>query len=113
MMGTLEELVEHIRERVADMAEASLRSAVEVLHSGEKNLAEVERAIQDDVRHVGRAVFGAVIETIGTGREGCSLPCECRCTKRYVSDRPKTLVTLFGPVEFRRAYYSLLELRDG
>jgi len=105
MMGTLEELVEHIRERVADVAEASLRSAAEVLHSGEKNLAEVERAIQDDVRHVGRAVFGAVLETIGTGREGCSLPCECRCTKRYVSDRPKTLVTLFGPVEFRRAYY--------
>jgi len=106
MMETLEELVEHVRERVADVAEASLRSAAGTFRSGQKNLAEVEWAIQEDVRQVGRVIFGAALSTVGTGREGCSLPCECRSTKRYVSDRPKTLVTLFGPVEFRRAYYN-------
>ena len=104
-MKTLEELIEHVRERAAETAEGSLRSAASAFRSGEKNLAEVERAIQEDVRAVGRAVFGAALETVGTGRDGCSLSCECGLTKRYVSDRKKTLVTLFGPVELRRAYY--------
>jgi hypothetical protein len=105
MRGNLEELVEQVRRKVADTAEAALRQAVAGMRSGEQHFGQVERQVQEQTRPLGAVVLEAALQTMGNGKERCHRACACRGTMRYVCDRPKTLQTLFGPVEVRRAYY--------
>ena len=105
MTGNLEEATERVRRQAADGAEAALREAARQMRSGERDLGQVERQIREQTRPIAAAVLAAALETMGNGKDHCHRPCACQGTQRYVSDRPKTLQTLFGPVEVKRAYY--------
>ena len=105
MKGNLESLVERVRQRAADTAEAALREAARRMRSGEEDLGQVERQVRDSMRPISAEVLSGALETMGNGKERCHRPCECGGTLRYLSDRAKTLQTLLGPLEMKRAYY--------
>ena len=105
MIDTLEGLVERVRQRTADLAEASLRSAAGRMRSGEQDLAQVERGVLLEARGIGGLILQAAMETMDNGKTTSHRSCECGLSQRYVSDRPKSLQTLLGTVEIRRAYY--------
>jgi hypothetical protein len=102
---TLESLVERVREKVAAASEAAVRDAVRQMASGAQDLAEVERRVLIEARQIGQIILAAALETAGNGKTTSHRWCACGLSSRYVSDRPKTLQTLLGPVEIRRAYY--------
>ncbi len=105
MKGNLEEAAEQVRRLAADAAEAALREAARRMRTGEQDLGDVERQIREQTRPIAAAVLAAALETMGNGKDVCHHRCACGGTQRYVSDRPKRLQTLFGPVEVKRSYY--------
>jgi hypothetical protein len=75
------------------------------MRAGEQDLAQVERGVLFAARGIGCVILQAALETMDNGKTTSHRLCACGCPQRYVSDRPKTLQTLLGPVEIRRAYY--------
>ena len=105
MSATLESLVEQVRRKTADAAEAALRAAAARMRSGQQDLAQVERGVLFDARGIGQIILQAALETLDNGKTTSHRRCACGASQRYVSDRFKTLQTLLGPVEIGRAYY--------
>ncbi len=113
MKGHLDALVEKVRQRAADLAEAALRQAVAQMRQGTDPLGAVETLVHAQTRPIGAAVLEAALETMGNGKARCHHPCACGGTLRYVADRPKTLQTLVGPVALGRAYYHCARCGQG
>jgi len=105
MSATLESLVEQVRQKTADAAEAALRGVAARVRSGGQDLAQIERQVLLDARGIGQIILQAALETLDNGKTTSRRPCACAGSQRYVSDRVKTLQTLLGPVEIGRAYY--------
>ena len=113
MIATLESLVEQVRQKAADASEAALRTAAARMRAGDQDLAQVERGVLLDARGIGCVILQAALATMDNGKTTSHRPCACGCSQRYVSDRPKTLQTLLGPVEIRRAYYHCRNCGEG
>jgi hypothetical protein len=101
----VEALVEDVRARVAHEAEALLRETAARLEAGDESLRTIEKTLQLEGRKLLAGIDEAALQTRGNGYRGAHRRCGCGGTLRYVADRTKHLVTLFGSVPVRRAYY--------
>lgn len=113
MTGTLEALVEQVRQTAADQAEQALREAVRRLRQGGQDLGEIERQVRQDILVIGAGVLQKALRTMGNGKTTSHRRCGCGGTQRYVADRYKSLQTLLGGVAIERAYYHCSQCGKG
>ena len=109
----VEALVEAVRARAAREAEALLRATVARMETGDESLRTVEKALQQEGRKLLAGIYEAALRTQGNGYGHAHRTCRCGGTLRYVADRTKHLVTLFGSVPVRRAYYHCARCHAG
>lgn len=71
-----------------------------------EDLDQAEHLIRDLSHEVGAKALEQHINQSRPGYEGSSRVCpHCRSSQKLVNMRPKTVVTLLGPVTIKRAYY--------
>ncbi len=77
----------------------------EVIADESISVAEAEEAVVKLTRKMGREALGQGLSERYGKHKGARRACECGQKQRFERYREKTLVTLLGPVRYRRAYY--------
>ena len=99
--GTAEVLPEAVQERVLALA-AQMYGCV---MSEALSAATAEERVAELSRQVGQEVLSAGLSEAYGRHSGTARPCACGQWQRFVNYRPRTLMTLLGPVRYQRAYY--------
>jgi hypothetical protein len=87
------------------IAELKKEIEAELLSAGE-DWGQVEQVVAAEVHRIGQALMQAVVGEGKKGYQGSSLHCpDCGGARRFVGYRNKTVLTRFGTVTVRRAYY--------
>jgi hypothetical protein len=85
---------------------AGVRQALGPQRIGERpSLQEVETAMRELLRQVGQAALGEYLSE-QPSIPGPTLPCACGGELRYQRRRQAQLISVFGPVRYRRGYYA-------
>lgn len=76
-------------------------------HGQAGNLEELEQFAEEVSRASGQAVVEAGMPTLDAsgGYQGSSTPCACGRKAKFMNRRPRWVVTQFGAMRVRRAYY--------
>ena len=70
-----------------------------------QHIGEIEQAMRELFQEVGQQSLQMLLEAKGQAQKR-TLACECGGTLHYVAQRPATVITVFGRVRYKRAYYS-------
>jgi hypothetical protein len=76
----------------------------ETLEKGQ-HVGEIEQGMRELLQEVGRQSLQMILDAKGEAQER-EIPCDCGGTMHYVGRRPATVITVFGRVTYKRAYYS-------
>lgn len=99
----LSQVTEVIVGQFRELVEGALRRVRRAVPSG--GLGAIEEEFQDLRRQVDGLLLEGLAAALRNGYRGVSLPCGCGGSMAYVSDRPKTFLTVLGALRLRRAYY--------
>ncbi len=77
---------------------------IETLEKGQ-HVGEIEQGMRELLQEVGRQSLQMILDAQGEPQER-EIPCDCGGTLHYVARRPATVITVFGRVTYKRAYYS-------
>ena len=86
--------------------------AVRSLGSNGEGMEAVELAIRTAMTRLGASLLGQLLAT-DTGHRGPRIDCGAGHLGEFVSYRTRTIDTVLGPVELRRAYYHCATCRRG
>jgi hypothetical protein len=76
--------------------------------SGELSPAQAEEKVVEFTRQMGQELLSTGLSERHGKHEGCARACPCGQGQRFVNYRERRVMTLLGPVRFRRAYYYCL-----
>jgi len=99
VVRVVDEIVEDFRSGVEQELRALARSVPE------GGLGEIEERVGELRKRIDHALLDAIGRVLGNGYRGTHLPCACGGTMRYVNDRSRRILTMFGRLKLRRAYY--------
>jgi hypothetical protein len=92
---------------VLEALHADLRALLEwLVGTAAVDLATAEGVVRDGVLALGGRLLAAGLACRGTGKAGPRRPCPCGGQATCEGYRPKTVQTLVGWIELRRAYYA-------
>lgn len=96
-----DDLPEELRIRVLELVEEMYQAVV----GGELSAAAAEERVAELSRGLGGEVLSSALSEAYGGQTGPSRQCNCGASQRFEGYRPRRLITVLGPVEYRRAYY--------
>lgn len=102
-MRKLSDVVGVIVEQFRTLVEGELCRVRRAVPAG--GLGTIEQRLVAVRQSVERLLLDGVATALGNGYEGASRPCGCGGSARYISDRPKTFLTVLGELTLERAYY--------
>lgn len=70
-----------------------------------EDLNAAEGVVREQVLRIGARALELHLADKPLGYEGSSRACTCGADQKFVNHRPRTLATLLGAVNYRRAYY--------
>ena len=106
--GLYEEVEAEFAAEVSRLSELAVRS----LGSTGEGMEAVELAIRTAMTRLGASLLGQLLAT-DTGHRGPRIDCGAGHLGEFVSYRTRTIDTVLGPVELRRAYYHCATCRRG
>ena len=94
-------------EQLAQLLREALRSELAALPAREAvGLGDLEAAVQQAMRQVGRASLEAAVRAVGTGYAGPTQPCPCGAQQRTDHYATATWQTVLGAIAITRAAYT-------
>ena len=102
-MNDTTELIQALAQQVVTVVKQSLSQVAEPHVT--TNLAWIETALRDLLRQIGAEALGQWLSAAQCTPEA-ERPCECGGTLRYQRSRPATVLSVFGRVTYKRAYYA-------
>ncbi|MBE0698620.1 MAG: ISKra4 family transposase [Anaerolineaceae bacterium] len=78
----------------------------------EPTIAEIETEMRQMFRQIGGQALGMLLSSLQNTPE-LEIPCGCGGTLQYQRTRPATLVSVFGRVQYERAYYAGCQCHQG
>ncbi|CAG0936364.1 hypothetical protein TFLX_05236 [Thermoflexales bacterium] len=102
-MNDTTELIQTIARQVMTLAQATLSQQPEA--PAPLNLAWIETSLRDLLRQIGAEALSHWLSAAQHTPEA-ERPCDCGGTLRYQRYRPATLLSVFGRVTYKRAYYA-------
>ncbi|MFZ5819366.1 MAG: ISKra4 family transposase [Chloroflexota bacterium] len=91
-------------EAVQNLAQEVANLLSETLAQGE-HIGEIEHKMRELLQEVGQKSLEILLEEKGKAQER-KIRCDCGGTLDYVGQRPATVISVFGRVTYKRAYYS-------
>ncbi|MGB9723431.1 MAG: hypothetical protein ACPL7G_06000, partial [Chloroflexia bacterium] len=76
-------------------------------------LEEMEERVRDLVFRLGRDLLQGAVNLIGSGYQAEGPQCECGAEMEFERYQTKSVLTLFGPLSVRRAYYTCAPCHHG
>jgi hypothetical protein len=109
-MDDTTELIRVLAQQVVSAAKELLTTATDP--GAATNLAWIETALRDVLRQVGGEALAQWLSSAEPTPE-VERPCECGGTLRYQRVRPATVLSVFGRVTYKRAYYAACACGQG
>jgi hypothetical protein len=101
------ELSIRVEEQLMQVLREALRSELAALPAREEVcLGELEAAVQQAIRRVGRGSLEAVVRAVGTGYAGPTQPCPCGAEQATDHYATATWQTVLGAITITRAAYT-------
>lgn len=101
-MNTTTKANEALVEEMAELLAGRVQAWVE--EAREAEIGEIEEGMREMLQEVGKRALGKSISAMGE-RYQRQAPCACGCDARYLARRPAKVLSVFGWVDYRRAYY--------
>jgi hypothetical protein len=80
---------------------------------GDFKIADIESTMREALRQVGSKSLGAYLTAEDGVYPAARIPCSCGSEATYRGRRPAKIVSVFGRVEYRRAYYLCPACKQG
>ncbi len=97
------------------MYEEILEQMQELLKDEIKNFSgdfgKLEQEVMAMMMSFGKGLLQRLVDCGPNGYKGCSMPCECNSSMKFVQHRPRDIHTLFGWIKLKRAYYHCQDCR--
>jgi hypothetical protein len=77
------------------------------------DLEQMEEQVMELAFRLGQGLLQGVVNLVGTGYQVEGPPCDCGEAMEFRRYQPKSVLTLFGPLTVRRAYYSCAPCHRG
>lgn len=106
--------MEQMKKISTDFAEM-IKSAVieqEKTAGKQQGIADIERGMREGLRQIGQASLGQVLSALQATPEG-EIGCKCGGKLKYQRKRKAKIVSVFGKVSYKRAYYAGCECKKG
>lgn len=105
------EMIHKIATQVAEMMKTVVMSAKST-GENQPGIAEIELTMRQVVRQIGQEALGQMLSSLQSTPER-ELACQCGGTLHYQRTRPAMVISVFGRVEYERAYYSGCSCKQG
>jgi len=99
---------------IAEQIAAHLKTVlgVRTLAGESVRLPEVEIQLRDSLRQIGAQALGKFLQS-GLGTPAAEIECECGGWLQYQRRRPAVVLSVFGRVDYQRAYYAGCQCGQG
>jgi hypothetical protein len=98
---------EKVKKIAAQFAEMIKTAVIEQAESeqGQPKVAQIEQGMREALREIGQESLGLVLSSLQKTPEG-EIKCKCGGKLRYQRKRTATVISVFGKVRYKRAYYA-------
>jgi hypothetical protein len=103
------EKINELAQSVAKLVEESLKAKTE---SGQNQIAEIEKEFREVLRQIGMKALGFHLSSLQKTPES-EIRCNCGGQLRYQRMREAKLISVFGKVSYKRAYYAGCQCQKG
>jgi hypothetical protein len=103
------EKINEIAQSVAKLVEESIKAKTE---HGANPIAEIEKEFREILRQIGQKALGLYLNGLQKTPES-EIPCSCGGQLHYQRLREAKLISVFGKVSYRRAYYAGCQCQKG
>ncbi len=105
------EMIQKIAQQLAEMVKMA------VIEQGMKEakattIADIERGMREVLREIGQSSLGMVLSSLQKTPES-EIGCKCGGKLKYQRMRAATVISVFGRVKYKRAYYAKCECKKG
>lgn len=98
-----QEFTEMIKEAVIEQRETE---------AGQPTIAGIEQGMREVLREIGQSSLGMVLSGLQKTPER-EIACQCGGKLRYQRKREATVISVFGRVKYKRAYYAECQCKEG
>lgn len=95
------ETIKNLAQQVSQVFQAAVVAHAEK----EVRIADIESELREMMRAIGAEALSQILSTSG-GTPQAELPCECGGTLHYQRQRTATVTSVFGRIQYVRAYYA-------
>lgn len=105
---------EMMQKIAVEFAEMIKTAVIDETETGQRpvTIAEIERGMREAMREIGQKSLGLVLSGLQKTPER-EVACKCGGKLRYQRKREATVISVFGRVRYRRAYYAGCECKKG
>jgi hypothetical protein len=105
------EMMQKIAEQFAEMIKAEVNEQIKAGQDQPK-IAEIEQRMRESIRQIGQESLGMVLSGLEKTPER-EIVCGCGGKLRYQRKREATVMSVFGRVRYKRAYYAECKCKKG
>jgi hypothetical protein len=105
------EMLKKIAQQLAEMIKAAVIAQIET-EQGQPKIAQIERGMREALRELGQNGLGLVLSGLQKTPER-EIGCGCGGRLRYQRKREATVISVFGKVRYKRAYYAGCKCKKG
>jgi hypothetical protein len=105
------EMMQKIAQQLAEMIKTAVIEQIET-GQGQPTIAHIERGMRDALREIGQNSLGMVLSGLQKTPER-EIECKCGGRLRYQRKREATVISVFGKVKYKRAYYAKCQCKKG
>ena len=105
------ETMQKIAQQLAEMIKAAIMEQTET-EEGRPTIAQIEQEMRERLREIGQASLGIVLSSLQKTPER-EIECKCGGKLAYQRMRAATVISVFGRVRYKRAYYAKCRCKKG
>lgn len=69
------------------------------------NFPDLEKAVKEKMQQLGQGLLQRLVDLKPNGYHGTSIPCNCGRSMKFIQHRSRDMLTTFGWIKIKRAYY--------
>lgn len=105
------EMMKKIAQQLSEMIKTAVNEQIEI-EQEQPTIAQIEQGMRESLRQIGQESLGLVLSGLQKTPER-EIACECGGKLRYQRKREATVISVFGRVRYKRAYYAGCQCKKG
>jgi hypothetical protein len=105
------EMMRKIAQQLSEMIKTAVMEQIETEQT-QPTIAQIEQGMRESLRRIGQESLGIVLSSLQKTPER-EIDCKCGGKLRYQRKREASVISVFGKVSYKRAYYAKCKCKKG